>query len=110
MELDSFSIATYGESADEHVKKMTDAVIAKALLDTVGLSKAPVKVVKVRIIQQEYSNPFISFPFALDRTKNLNVGLIIIYSQGFRYSANFFSSYLAAIIKILLFEDKLNKI
>jgi hypothetical protein len=78
---------------------MTDAVIAKALLDTVGLSKAPVKVVKVRIIQQEYSNPFISFPFALDRTKNLNVGLIIIYSQGFRYSANFFSSYLAAIIK-----------
>ncbi|MES2268748.1 MAG: hypothetical protein V4520_18435 [Bacteroidota bacterium] len=55
-ELDSFSKAQYGESAEEHVKKMVDQSIAKAMLDTVGLSRAPVKVIQSKVVKQEYSN------------------------------------------------------
>jgi hypothetical protein len=56
MELDSFSRAKYGESSDEHVQKMVNATIAKAMFDTVGLSKAPVKVLKSKVVKQEYSS------------------------------------------------------
>ncbi|WP_439696508.1 hypothetical protein ACFGVS_28270 [Mucilaginibacter sp. AW1-7] len=56
MELDSFSKAKYGESSDEHVKKMVDATMAKALLDTIGLYKAPVKVLSAKIVKEEYSS------------------------------------------------------
>lgn len=55
MELDSFTRAKYGESADEHVKKMVNADMKKALLDTAGLYSAPVKVLSARIVRQEYS-------------------------------------------------------
>jgi len=55
-ELDSFSRAKYGESEAEHVKKMTDSVIASALIDTVGLYKAPVKIIRARMVKQDYSN------------------------------------------------------
>lgn len=55
-ELDSFSRAKYGESADDHVKKMVDQSIAKAMFDTVGLSRAPVKVLQAKIVKEEYSN------------------------------------------------------
>ena len=56
MELDSFTRAKYGESADEYVKKMVNETIAKAMFDTVGLSKAPVKILSAKIIKQEYSS------------------------------------------------------
>jgi hypothetical protein len=55
MELDSFSKAKYGESSAEHVKKMVNATMKKALFDTVGLYKAPVKVLSAKIVKQEYS-------------------------------------------------------
>ena len=54
-ELDSFSRAKYGESSAEHIKKMTDSVIAKAVFDTVGLYKAPIKVTIAKVVKQEYS-------------------------------------------------------
>jgi len=54
--LDSFTRAMYGESAAEHVQKVIDSDIAKALLDTVGLYKAPVKIIKARMVRQDYSN------------------------------------------------------
>lgn len=54
-ELDSFSRAKYGESSDTHVKRMTDEVIAKAMFDTVGLYKAPVKVLSSKVVREEYS-------------------------------------------------------
>jgi hypothetical protein len=54
--LDSFSKAKYGESVAEHVKKMTDSVIGKAMLDTVGLYKAPVKILVAKIVKKEYSS------------------------------------------------------
>ncbi len=56
MELDSFSQAKYGESSDEHIKKMVDATMAKALLDTIGLYKAPVKVLSAKVVKEEYSS------------------------------------------------------
>lgn len=56
LELDSFSKAKYGESADAHVKKMTDAVIAKAMFDPVGLYNAPVRVLVAKMIPKEYSS------------------------------------------------------
>lgn len=56
IQLDSFSRAKYGESADEHVKKMTDSVIAKAILDTFGLYKAPIKIIKANIVKEQYSS------------------------------------------------------
>jgi hypothetical protein len=56
MELDSFSKAKYGESADAHVKKMVNATIAKAMFDTVGLYKSPVKILNSKVIKQEYSS------------------------------------------------------
>jgi hypothetical protein len=55
MELDSFSKAKYGESSDAHVKRMVDEGMKKALIDTAGLYKAPVKVLSARIVRQEYS-------------------------------------------------------
>lgn len=55
MELDSFSKAKYGESSDAHVKRMVDEGMKKALIDTVGLYKAPVKVLSAKIVKQEYS-------------------------------------------------------
>lgn len=56
MELDSFSRKAYGESADDHVKRMVNESIAKAMFDTVGLYKAPVKVLKAKVVKQEYSS------------------------------------------------------
>jgi len=54
-QLDSFSRAKYGESADEHVKKMVQETMKNALFDTVGLSKSPIKVISAKIVQQDYS-------------------------------------------------------
>ncbi|AMR34226.1 hypothetical protein A0256_23630 [Mucilaginibacter sp. PAMC 26640] len=56
MERDSFSRKMYGESADEHIKKMVNQNIAKAAFDTVGLHSAPVKVLQAKIVKEEYSN------------------------------------------------------
>jgi hypothetical protein len=64
VKVDSFSRAKYGESSEEHVKKMVDSSIAKAMLDTAGLSKAPVKILSAKIVKQEYSsyrNVYLSF-------------------------------------------------
>lgn len=55
LELDSFSRAKYGESSAEHIKKMTDSVIAKSMFDTAGLWKAPVKVLSYKVVKKEYS-------------------------------------------------------
>ncbi|RYE16315.1 MAG: hypothetical protein EOP45_17715 [Sphingobacteriaceae bacterium] len=56
MQLDSFSRAKYGESAEVHVKKMTDSVISKAIFDTTGLYKSPVKILKANIVKEQYSS------------------------------------------------------
>jgi hypothetical protein len=55
LERDSFSRATYGESADQHIKHETQKIISKAMLDTIGVYKAPVKVLVARIVKKEYS-------------------------------------------------------
>lgn len=55
-ELDSFSRAKYGESVADHAKKMTDSIMHKAFMDTAGLFKAPVKVLKAKVVKQEYSS------------------------------------------------------
>jgi len=54
-ELDSFSKAKYGESSDAHVKRMINEGMKKALIDTIGLYKAPVKILSAKIVKQEYS-------------------------------------------------------
>lgn len=62
--VDSFSRAKYHESAAEHAQKMADSVITKAMLDTAGMYKAPVKVLKAKMVSEEYSsyrNVYLSF-------------------------------------------------
>lgn len=54
--LDSFSRATYGMSADEKVKEMVNSTLDKSMLDTIGLSKSPVKILKYSLVKREYSN------------------------------------------------------
>jgi hypothetical protein len=54
-ELDSFSKKTYGRSFKEQVQHQTDSVIKGALIDTVGLYKAPVKIISAKFVKKEYS-------------------------------------------------------
>ena len=67
-ELDSFSQAKYGESTSEHVKKMTDSIMAAALFDTIGLYKSPVKMLSAKVVRKEYS----SFRSVYLRYKNVS--------------------------------------
>ncbi|KIO75248.1 hypothetical protein TH53_21800 [Pedobacter lusitanus] len=54
--LDSFSMKRYGKSSDERIKEMTHKVISKSLLDTAGLYKSPIKIIKATLVKKEYSN------------------------------------------------------
>ena len=55
-ELDSFALKTYGRNVEDQAKHMTDSIMQKALFDTVGLYKSPVKVIYARLVKKEYSN------------------------------------------------------
>jgi hypothetical protein len=55
-ELDSFAIKKYGRTVEDQAKHMTDSVMQKALFDTVGLYKSPVKIIYARLVKKEYSN------------------------------------------------------
>lgn len=54
--VDSFSMAKYGRSKDEQIQHMVDSNISAAFIDTVGLYKAPVRVLQSKIVSKEYSN------------------------------------------------------
>lgn len=55
-EKDSFAIAKYGKSEEEVVQDMVKETIKKALFDTIGLYKSPIKVLSAKMIEKEYSN------------------------------------------------------
>lgn len=55
-DLDSFSRAKYGRSLNDQVKHMTDSTIASGFMDTSGLYKSPIKIVKATLFKKEYSN------------------------------------------------------
>lgn len=55
-ELDSFSRSKYGMSAEDRIKEMTNNSLSRALMDTAGLYKSPIKVLKSSFIKREYGN------------------------------------------------------
>lgn len=69
--LDSFTMKKYGKSADEVVKDRMQDLQKKTLFDTAGLYKAPIKVLKARPVDKEYSNyrdVYISFKNVSSKT------------------------------------------
>ncbi len=55
-QLDSFSKKTYGRNFKDQVQHQTDSILKKALIDTAGLYKAPIKVISAKLVKKEYSN------------------------------------------------------
>ena len=55
-ERDSFTMAKYGKKSDAVVKDMVNESLKKGIIDTVGLSKSPIKVLSNRLVTQEYSD------------------------------------------------------
>jgi hypothetical protein len=55
-ELDSFSIKTYGKTAEERTTELKDSIINATMLDTVGLYKSPIKVIRSIMVKNKYSS------------------------------------------------------
>lgn len=69
--LDSFTMKQYGKPADDVVKDRVQELQKNYLFDTAGLYKAPIKVLKARPVDKEYSNyrdVYISFKNVSSKT------------------------------------------